>query len=140
MKKIKSVIIDIFGYTSTFFTFFVLVEVILKIINKDTYIRVDKIIYEFIICIFMSTICYVIWNSKILYKYSYKIKSVIQYLLFLGLIFVLNDLQDMRKAIIIFIYYNVLYFSLRFIFICKDWRTVEKLNNIIKKLKERYDE
>ena len=139
-NKIKSCLVDILSFTSTFFTFFIVAEVAIKIIDKNNSVRVYTLVSSFTICLLISIACYIIWYTRLLQSFSYRIKNVVQYLFGLVLMIIANDLSSIARVIFAFVYYNFLYFSLSYIFTCKNRRDVEKLNKVIMKLKEEKDE
>lgn len=139
-NKIKDFLIDIFSFTSVFLTLYIFIEVIFHIINKDDSLSINSLIFVFIICIIISIINYVIWYSNLLKECDYIIKRIIQYFIGLIVIYLCNEWTDLYRIIFLFIYYNIFYFSLYFIFMCKQRKDIEKLNKIIMKLKENKDE
>ncbi len=140
IKNIKRFFEVILYYISTFFTFFIVVEIIIKLLNKEDSIRIYSLLSIFIAATMVSIMCYIIWDTNLLQKYSYRIKSIIQYILGLVLIYSFNSFNNIGKILFIFIYYNILYFCLRVIFIYRQRRQVDRLNKIIMKLKENKDE
>ena len=139
-NKFKDFLIDMFSFTSAFFTIYIIIEVIFSIINKNDSLSINNLIFVFIICIIISIINYLIWYSNLLRKCDYLVKRIIQYTTGLILIYLCNEWTNIYRIIFIFIYYNIFYFSLYFIFMCKQKKDVEKLNKIIMKLKEDKDE
>ncbi len=139
-NKFKDFIIEMFSFTSIFFTIYIIIEVIFQLINKGDSILINNLIFVFILGIVISIINYFIWYTELLKKCDYVIKRIIQYSIGLIIIYLCNDPTDLYRIIFIFIYYNIFYFSLYFIIMCKQRKDIEKLNKIIMKLKENKDE
>ncbi len=139
-NKFRNFLVDIFSFTSIFFTFIVLIELIFQLINKNDSINVSFLKFSFVISIVLSIINYLFWYTDLLEKFNYKIKYLLQYCFGLFIIYICNDLTDFKRIAFLFIYYNILYFGLYFVFVCKQKKDVDKLNKIIMKLKEEKDE
>ncbi len=139
-NKFKDFIIEIFSFTSVFFTIYIIIEVIFQLINKNDSISVNSLIFVFTISIIISIINYFIWYTELLSKCDYLIKRIIQYVSGLIIFYLCNEWNDLSRIMFLFIYYNIFYFSLYFIIMCKQNKDIQKLNKIILKLKENKDE
>ncbi len=135
-NKVRNCMADVFYYMSTFFTIFMFIEVIIRVLNGNENYRIESILISFFISLVISVVCYIIWNTNLL-NFNYKVKRTIQYLFGLGLMIVFNLPITFTKLIFIFVYYNFLYIALTYIYFSKEKRDADKLNKVIQRLKEK---